>query len=138
MFRVVLIAVFLAFLVQFVWDIFRPSGDDFSAMIATHGNAKALAHLKTKAEHGYGAAQGQLGDLYYHGAGVKQDYAEAYFWYSLAAKNNEHAAARTGTSLQEAATHLTPEQKAVLDKRIAEWKSSATIGERLEMFCYNL
>lgn len=80
---------------------------------------------KKSAERGDGRAQLSLGDLYatYEAeTGVKQDWAEAYFWFSLAKLNGEGLA---NTSAKNAADHLTPEQIAVVDTRVKEWKPVA-------------
>lgn len=53
----------------------RPSGED---------SGPNLDSLIRRAESGDAAAQCQLGDIYFYGRGVPQDYAEAHKWYSLA------------------------------------------------------
>lgn len=40
------------------------------------------------ADQGYFLAQFMLGNMYYNGSGIPQDYAEAMQWYSLAANQN--------------------------------------------------
>ena len=48
--------------------------------------ATALKEWKPLAEHGYAAAQNNLGLMYKRGDGVTQDYAEALKWYRKAAE----------------------------------------------------
>jgi hypothetical protein len=68
---------------------------------------------------------------YYSRDGEKQDWAEAYFWFSL---NLYAQPATTIKQNDEAAKHLTPGQKAAVDKRIAEWKKTHPIPlTRLEV-----
>jgi len=55
--------------------------------------------------------------------GVKLDYAEAYFWLSLAVKSSK-APESTAEKRDEAANNLTPEQIAAIDKRVKKWKPS--------------
>lgn len=52
---------------------------------AGHGNADALARLRTKADGGDAAAQKAMGDLYKRGHGVRRDDAAAATWYRKAA-----------------------------------------------------
>ena len=51
---------------------------------------ETMEHAYTRLHHaaveGDGAAQNNLGLMYEEGTGVKQDYAEAIKWYSMAAK----------------------------------------------------
>lgn len=48
------------------------------------GSAGNLDSLIRRAENGDAAAQCALGDIYFYGRGVPQDYAEAHKWYSSA------------------------------------------------------
>ena len=45
---------------------------------------EAVGYMKRAAEDGYGAAQCALGDMYFEGRGVEQDYALAAEWYGKA------------------------------------------------------
>jgi TPR repeat protein len=67
------------------------------------------------AAQGHAAAQNRLGVMYERGAGVRQDYVEAYKWYTLAAgKQNTFAVAN-----REALRHsLTAEQIALAEERV--------------------
>lgn len=81
---------------------------------------------KVKAEQGELSSQIQFGlDSYTGGCGISQDYAEAYFWLSLILKNEKTP--RNGKInyafwRDDAAKHLTSDQIAAIDKRLAEWK----------------
>src|SRR5215472_5039730 len=54
--------------------------------------ATALKLWRPLAEQGHAPAQNQVGDMYYDGKGVAQDYKEAARWYRLAAEQGEAAA----------------------------------------------
>lgn len=108
-----------------------------------HGDYKAALDLwRPLAEQGNPDAQVCLGFLYFLGHGVKQDYAEAYFWYSLAAAlkwnpltsafypdnlspdaptNEQEVAMVVEQGVKEVSKYLIPEQKAAVDKRVADW-----------------
>jgi len=45
--------------------------------------AASLKYLRMSAEAGYGRAQYTLGNVYYSGAGVKKNYAEASKWFKV-------------------------------------------------------
>ena len=72
---------------------------------------------------GHVDAEISLGFLYDNGrGGVKQDYAEAYFWEQLGIRSggvilNDYP----GGPAAMWAKHLTPEQQAAVEKRIEEW-----------------
>jgi predicted aspartyl protease len=51
--------------------------------------ANALKLLRPLAEEGNAQAQNQVGDLYYDGKGVAQDYKEAVRWYRMAADQGD-------------------------------------------------
>ena len=79
------------------------------------GDKEAIKLFRKAAEKGIAAAQANLGNCYALGRGVPQNWEEAYFWWSISFHDDE------GTELlAEAASHLTPEQKARLEARIAE------------------
>ncbi len=80
---------------------------------------------KSKAEQGELSAQIHFGtESYTEGCGVSQDYVEAYFWLSLVAKQRPPENDKTNYAFwrDDAAKHLTPEQKAAVDKRLMEWQ----------------
>lgn len=83
-----------------------------------HDYAEAVKWSRKAAEHDSGAAF-NLGMLSSSGMGVPQDYAEAYFWFSLAARDK-----RIDGAVQyrdEAVKHLSKDQVATVDKRLAAW-----------------
>lgn len=51
-------------------------------------NQKAFEYYKLSAEHGYRGAQYKIGNMYYYGKYINQDYIEARRWYKMAAKQN--------------------------------------------------
>lgn len=52
--------------------------------------AQTIDELKAKAEQGLAEAQNKLGDCYYNGEGLAQDYIEAVKWYRKAAEQGMH------------------------------------------------
>ncbi len=86
----------------------------------------ALRWLRKSADQGNGQAQFEISTMYENGEGVNQDFAEAYFWKSLATK--------AGTAIidedpDSEIRHLSPEQKAAVDKRVADWKPKPALTE---------
>lgn len=62
--------------------------------------AVALKWLSRAAEQGYAPAQTLLGLMKFTGLGVKQDQAEAAFWWSLAAKAGDEGAKTAEAMIQ--------------------------------------
>jgi uncharacterized protein len=111
--------------------------------LADHGNAEAQWRIGSLYQRGKGVkrdvmaaenwyslaanqgnaeAEYRFGMMYDGGQVVPQDYKEAYFWYSLAeAQTRRPDYVRRRIS---AGDHLTPEQKAPVEKRVAEWKKA--------------
>jgi hypothetical protein len=81
------------------------------------GYKEAIKLFRKAAEQGIASAQANLGNCYANGTGVPLDWAEAFFWWSVSSDDGEE-----NELLAEAASHLTPEQRAAADKRIADWK----------------
>ena len=82
--------------------------------------------LLSLANEGNASAQFVLGNMYFHGEGVRQDYVQAHKWYNLAASryptsDTEHRdeAAKNRDSV---ARNMTPEQIAEAQKLAREWK----------------
>src|SRR5205823_2138550 len=48
-------------------------------------SSEAVSETRTRAEEGNAKAEANLGNMYFHGRGVPQDYAEAVRWYRKAA-----------------------------------------------------
>lgn len=80
------------------------------------GHKEAVKLFRKAAEQGIASAQANLGSCYAQGSGIPQSWEEAYFWWSVSFDEGEGA-----ELLSEAAGHLTPEQKASADQRVAEW-----------------
>ena len=78
--------------------------------------------VKAKADEGDSLAQWQIGKMYEAGDGVKQDLAEAYFWYSLSMKMT-HGDVSSGTENYVASLthHLSPEIITATNARAREW-----------------
>src|SRR5271165_61238 len=73
-------------------------------------DAQMAALDRKAAEQGFAPAQNILGAMYVLGQNVPQDYAEAYFWFDLAAAGRLSAsqAEQTAKYRDEAMSHLTP------------------------------
>jgi uncharacterized protein len=88
---------------------------------------EALKWYHKAADQGDHMAQLGLCYLYYKGIGTKQDYAAAYMWGSLAFSLNPRLARLVAEEDASppfkdlAVKQLTPEQKAAVDKRVADW-----------------
>lgn len=97
----------------------RPT-DRSLAQLARSGNSEAWTALRERAAEGDAQAQVLVGRMYEVGKGVKQDYAEAYFWDSIAIQYPSYRFMEG--QADSAAKHLTPEQISAVNKRVAEWK----------------
>ncbi len=82
-----------------------------------------LSAIHKAAEQGDADAQSKLGGIYYLGAGVPQDYAEAFFWYDLAASGKIGDLRRDliDELRDDAAKHLTPAALEQGHKRAQKW-----------------
>ncbi len=79
--------------------------------------ANGLKWLCKSAIQGYGNAQGQLGQMYQYGRwGVKQNYKEAYYWWSLPG-----AQSYTPGMNKEMAKHLSAKQISEVNKMVRNW-----------------
>ncbi len=81
--------------------------------------AAALRWYRRAAEQGDAVAQQNLGDFYALGRGVARDLVSAYVWLSLAAAQGRRWSAQRRDQLSP---HLTPEQRAEAEARIAAWR----------------
>ena len=52
-------------------------------------SSEAVSETRTRAEEGNAKAEANLGNMYFHGRGVPQDYAEAVRWYRKAADQGD-------------------------------------------------
>ncbi len=79
--------------------------------------AQTLRKAMALAEYGNGAAQFELGQALAEGTGLEKDKAEAYVWFSMAAKQKVKNAAKARDSLK-----LSNKEKAAAQKRIKTFK----------------
>jgi Sel1 repeat len=90
----------------------------------TRDPAQAAAWYRKAAELGDPGAQGTLGILYSVGMGVTQDYVEAYYWLCLAASVKGPTQARFMTNRQSVGEHITTDQQAAVEDRVAAWQAA--------------
>lgn len=88
-----------------------------------------LSPLIKLADSGEIRSQLNLGLFYAQGKNIEKNYQEAHFWLTLALQGDRRYHPFVFNPnigypkwRKEAAKHLTPEQKAAVDKRLAEWK----------------
>jgi hypothetical protein len=91
----------------------------------TQDYVAALRWYRIAAERGEVWSQFNVGRFYMNGYGVEKEYKEAYFWFSLAV-NGSSDKRPIGYWLKQVAPKLTPEERAEVDKQVAEWRP--TIG----------
>ncbi len=85
---------------------------------------QATIWYRKAAELGDAGAQGTLGILYSVGMGVPHDDVEAYYWLSLAAAVKGPNQARFITNRQSVGEHITTDQQAGVEDRVAAWKAA--------------
>jgi len=85
--------------------------------------AQAAAWFRKAAVQGLPFAQYELGSMYDSGEGVSQDYAEAYFWMSLAVSLETRPAKREEIAERRdvAGSHLTEAALTETRDRIRKW-----------------
>src|SRR5580698_4599237 len=76
------------------------------------------------AAQGDAGAQGTLGLLYSVGMGVDRDDVEAYYWLCLASAVKGPNQARYLTNRQSVGEHITTDQQAAVQDRIASWQAA--------------
>src|ERR1700722_4117565 len=81
--------------------------------------AEAVKWYRKAADLGDDQAPIFLGDMYVSGKGVKQDWAEAYFWHRVSGYDDGNPLADLRE--KEDVKHLTPDQIRAVDKRFREW-----------------
>ena len=86
--------------------------------------AQAVAWYRKAADQGDAGAQGTLGLLYSVGMGIPRDDVEAYYWLSLAAAVKSPNQARYTTNRQSIGEHITTDQQAAVEDRVATWKAA--------------
>ncbi len=79
--------------------------------------ARAVSLYRQAAEQGHAVAQLNLGDFYLRGIGVSRDKAEAYRWFTLAARQGRKWAARQRDRL---ADNMTPTELSRAEKLLKE------------------
>lgn len=93
-------------------------------------NAAALKWWRKAAEQGNGKAQEQLGLMYSRGIGIPTDYAEAYFWISLARRARVDTApwlldgppgAKPRPPDWNPEDHLNVDQINAVERRVKDW-----------------
>jgi TPR repeat protein len=85
----------------------------------------ALKILRPLAEQGDPAAQYQLGYMYLYGQGLPKNYAEAWFWLTIASNASPpdpKGAVTAAAGRNQILKNLTPEQIEAVKKRVEEWK----------------
>jgi TPR repeat protein len=85
--------------------------------------AQAAVWYRKAAELGDPGAQGTLGILYSVGMGVPHDDVEAYYWLCLAASVKGPNQARFMTNRQSVGEHITTDQQAAVEDRVAKWQA---------------
>lgn len=83
--------------------------------------AQAAAWYRKAAEQGNVNAQGALGVLYSIGQGVPLSNVEAYYWLELAASVKGPNQERYAANRQLIGTHITVEEQAEVEERVARW-----------------
>ena len=91
---------------------FHPVPNDFGL---------AAKWYRMAAKQGTALAQNHLGLIYADGRGVPQDYAEAYFWLSLASANGSHSSTNGVDDRDLAASHLTKTVLLQTQERARKW-----------------
>lgn len=109
---------------------------------------EAAKWVRKAADGGFPAAQANLGTMYAEGYGdLKQDRAEADFWYSLAIASNAysdlslygfapgmvdiaHLKELATASRVDAEAALSPAQLAEVQKRVKEWKPAVPVAPK--------
>jgi len=81
--------------------------------------ALAAKLYRQSAESGSGDAQFRLAELYAQGRGVRQDYAEAYYWFIIAGNRSKDA--KYLSPKAEMQKKLTAAQAAAVDQRAQAW-----------------
>lgn len=86
--------------------------------------AQAVVWYRKAAEQGDAYAQGTLGVLYSIGQGVERNNVEAYFWLDLAASVKGPNQEKYAANRQMVGTHITAEELADVQDRVATWKAA--------------
>ncbi len=95
--------------------------EDGNAAIKSGDYAQAVKWFRLGADQGYAYAQHNLGNRYYNGQGVPQDYVLAHMWFNLAAAQGVEAAVK---NRDVTASEMTPDQLTEAQRLARDWKPS--------------
>jgi TPR repeat protein len=91
----------------------------------TSDQAQAAELFRKAAEQGHPQAQGNLGNFYFLGRGVAQDYVEAHKWLNIAGASLEGQERKECVELRDrVAGVMTPAQLAEAQKRAVAWSEA--------------
>ena len=103
------------------------------------GDTQMAARFRKAAEQGYVMAQHMLGYTYRYGLGVTEDYAEACFWFDLAAAGELDASTAkiNAENRDEVASHLTPDELARVQELVRKWsrRIRRSHNDTIRLFC---
>ena len=122
------------FLTLFLFPALASAGpvEDGRAALKKGDYETGIKLIQPLADQGDVEAERMVGAAYWGGWGVDKDYAASYFWLGLVKKST--GGVMPGWSdkdelvLKSSASHLTPDQIATADKKVAEWKPTAAPG----------
>jgi TonB family protein len=106
----------VCFLIQGNYSVAKPAQDSMASIDV----------LTKAAEQGNALAQYNAGESYRTGAGVKQDYVQAYKWFSLAASAEGGKREEAAKLRDQVAGKMTPEQMLQARQLVMEWKTAHT------------
>jgi localization factor PodJL len=101
--------------------VLSASGDNRSA-----STVAAAKWFREAAAYGLVDSQYNLGILYERGLGVPKSVAEAYFWFALAARQNDAKAVEKRNAV---AARLTSAEREKMDSIVADWTPKARIED---------
>jgi TPR repeat protein len=106
-------------------------GKGYEGQGIEHDINEGIKWIRKAADRGSAGAQNDLGERFEYGdCGVTKDYAEAYFWYLLAARSSDGRPTLVETFLhgkpdenaQRVAKQLTDSQRELIQQRVLQWK----------------
>jgi hypothetical protein len=98
--------------------------DDMVTQPPDYLDEKVRRDILAQAEKGSPSAQRTLAQWYFHGSGVSQDYAEAYFWYSVSYVEPPKGSRSNPNPADDAKSHLNQGQILFVQSKILLWKLS--------------
>ncbi len=90
---------------------------------ARNDNAAAMKWFTTAAEQGHAGAQAALAIAYRDGTAAKQDFAKAFFWFSVLTKAPMDM---FDVMRRETGAQLAPAERAAIAKQAAAWKPGSS------------